>query len=73
MGSPEDEPKRFPYENQHERRIERSLLVATTETTVEQYRAFKADHVPDSSVRQRRPTAPSVGYHGTRRSATATG
>jgi formylglycine-generating enzyme required for sulfatase activity len=47
MGSPDDEPNRFHYENRHERRIERSLLVATTETTVRQYLAFKPDHKPD--------------------------
>ena len=35
------------YETQHERRIDRSLLVATTETTVEQYREFNRDHEPD--------------------------
>jgi eukaryotic-like serine/threonine-protein kinase len=47
MGSPEGEPKRHDYETPHQRRIERSLLVATTETTVKQYQMFKRDHVPD--------------------------
>jgi eukaryotic-like serine/threonine-protein kinase len=47
MGSPEDELNRYDYERQHERRIERSLLVATTETTVRQYLEFKHDHAPD--------------------------
>ena len=47
MGSPEREDRRDPYESQHERRIERSLLVATTETTVKQYLVFNPDHKPD--------------------------
>ena len=47
MGSPETEDKWLPREKQQERRIERSLLVATTETTVGQYQKFKRDHVPD--------------------------
>ena len=47
MGSPEGEPRRYPYETRHERRIDRSLLVATTETTVAQYGKFNRDHVPD--------------------------
>jgi serine/threonine protein kinase/formylglycine-generating enzyme required for sulfatase activity len=47
MGSPPDEPKRFEYETRHYRRIDRSLMVATTETTVEQFRAFKPDHQSD--------------------------
>jgi serine/threonine protein kinase/formylglycine-generating enzyme required for sulfatase activity len=47
MGSPDGELKRYVYETQHERRIERSLLVATTETTVKQYLKFKLDHEPD--------------------------
>ena len=48
MGSPTGELKRFVYEDQHERRIERSLLVATTETTVKQYLEFKHDHETDT-------------------------
>jgi eukaryotic-like serine/threonine-protein kinase len=47
MGSPEGEPKRYDYESQHERRIERSLLVATTETTVGQYLKFNDNHQTD--------------------------
>ena len=48
MGSPEDELKRFDdREKQHERRIDRSLLVATTETTVKQYQKFNPGYVPD--------------------------
>jgi formylglycine-generating enzyme required for sulfatase activity len=47
MGSPEAEDKRLPHESQHDCRIERSLLVATTETTVKQYQRFKRDHLPD--------------------------
>ncbi|MFO0958387.1 MAG: formylglycine-generating enzyme family protein [Isosphaeraceae bacterium] len=54
MGSPEGElpPKRWPYENLHGRRIDRSLLVAATETTITQYREFKADHPTDPRYRR---------------------
>ena len=72
MGSPESEPNRFDYETQHERRIERSLLVATTETTVEQYQEFKQDHEPDRRYSTESAVL-SEGFPGTRRSATATG
>jgi serine/threonine protein kinase/formylglycine-generating enzyme required for sulfatase activity len=47
MGSPADEPDRFDYENRHQRRIDRSIAVVSTEVTVRQYRVFKPDHSPD--------------------------
>jgi serine/threonine protein kinase/formylglycine-generating enzyme required for sulfatase activity len=47
MGSPGGEEKRYDREVLHVRRIDRSLLVATTETTVRQYHLFKYSHSPD--------------------------
>ena len=45
MGSPERRAGAIPLrETLHIRRIDRSLVVATTEATVKQYRAFKPDH-----------------------------
>jgi serine/threonine protein kinase/formylglycine-generating enzyme required for sulfatase activity len=46
MGSPANEPKHMPHETLHIRRIERSLLVATTETTEAQYRKFQDNRQP---------------------------
>jgi serine/threonine protein kinase/formylglycine-generating enzyme required for sulfatase activity len=60
MGSPEAEPGRYDYETQHFRRIDRSLLVATTETTVKQYLWFKPDHKPDERY-SREPDCPVGG------------
>ena len=58
MGSPDDERNRYGYETQHERQIERSLLVATTETTVKQYLEFKHDHKPDPRYCENRLGSP---------------
>jgi serine/threonine protein kinase/formylglycine-generating enzyme required for sulfatase activity len=60
MGSPEDEPGRFDYEKQHYRRIDRSVAVATTEVTVEQFRAFRRDYSPDPRY-GREPGCPAGG------------
>jgi formylglycine-generating enzyme required for sulfatase activity len=46
MGSPKSEQNHLDREAQHVRRIDRSLLVATTETTLRQYQWFKKDHKP---------------------------
>jgi eukaryotic-like serine/threonine-protein kinase len=46
MGSPAQEENHVDHEQRHFRRIERSLLVATTETTAEQYNAFAKDLKP---------------------------
>ena len=48
MGSPEDEPDRFPYENRHIRRIDRSIAVSTTEVTIKQMRGFMPEYYPDT-------------------------
>ncbi|RUL87842.1 bifunctional serine/threonine-protein kinase/formylglycine-generating enzyme family protein [Tautonia sociabilis] len=47
MGSPPDEPDRFPYENRHLREIVRPIAVADTEVTVAQYQAFDPSYQPD--------------------------
>jgi eukaryotic-like serine/threonine-protein kinase len=47
MGSPEHEEGRYEFERLHYRRIDRSLAVATTEVTLEQYKKFRRGHVPD--------------------------
>jgi formylglycine-generating enzyme required for sulfatase activity len=47
MGSPSTENGRFSYENQHVRRINRSLAVGTKEVTLEQYRRFDPGFVPE--------------------------
>jgi serine/threonine protein kinase/formylglycine-generating enzyme required for sulfatase activity len=60
MGSPSSEPNRRPHESQHFRRIERSLLVATTETTVKQYQEFNKNHKPDDQY-SREPDCPVGG------------
>ena len=65
MGSPEDELKRFDdRERQHERRIDRSLLVATTETTVEQYQKFNPGHVPDRHFCENGQCSPEIPAGG---------
>ncbi len=46
MGSPPEEQDHMEPERLHFRRIERSLLVATTETTAQQYEVFKKDLKP---------------------------
>ena len=58
MGSPEGEPGRAPIETPHHRRIARSIAVATTEVTVEQYRAFKPNYAPDRRY-PREPGSPA--------------
>jgi formylglycine-generating enzyme required for sulfatase activity len=40
MGSPIGEDRRFPFENQHLRRIDHSFAVSTKEVTIEQFRKF---------------------------------
>ncbi len=57
MGSPPSEDKRIERETPHVRRIERSLLVATTETTVKQFQAFRPEHKPDERY-SRHPDCP---------------
>ncbi len=47
MGSPTAEEGRFDYENQHVRRIDRSIAVATREVTIKQYREFDPTFVMD--------------------------
>jgi formylglycine-generating enzyme required for sulfatase activity len=46
MGSPDSEEERYDYENQHFRRINRSLAVATKEVTIKQFREFDPTFVP---------------------------
>jgi serine/threonine protein kinase/formylglycine-generating enzyme required for sulfatase activity len=60
MGSPTEEPDRFDYENRHFRKINRTLAVATTEVTVSQFQAFKAEYSPDSRY-TRSPDCPAGG------------
>jgi serine/threonine protein kinase/formylglycine-generating enzyme required for sulfatase activity len=60
MGSPEGESGRFAYETQHERRIERSILAATTETTLAQYRGFRKEHAQEERYGQREDSAVGV-------------
>ena len=60
MGSPEAEPERFPYETRHHRRIDRSLLVSTTEVTVAQFLSFRPDYSADARYVQD-PDCPAGG------------
>ena len=60
MGSPESEPERFAYETRHHRRIDRSLLVSTTEVTVAQFLGFRPDYTADSRY-VRTPECPGGG------------
>ena len=60
MGSPVSEPDRFSYEDRHRQRIDRSLAVATTEATVEQYQAWNPGYQPDSRY-TREPGCPAGG------------
>ena len=48
MGSPQHEDGRFPEEQLHFRRIDRSIAVATKEVTIEQFRAFDSLRGPDN-------------------------
>jgi formylglycine-generating enzyme required for sulfatase activity len=47
MGSPPDDPDRYRYEDLHYRRIDHSYALATTEVTVEQFRAFRPGYQPE--------------------------
>ena len=72
MGSPVSEPDRFSYEDRHRQRIDRSLAVATTEATVEQYQAWNPGYQPDSRY-TREPGCPAGGVSWFEPRDTATG
>ncbi len=58
MGSPEGETDRFERETRHYRLIKRTLAVATTEVTVEQFQQFKSEYVRNSRY-AREPGCPA--------------
>ncbi|QEH39283.1 Serine/threonine-protein kinase PknB (plasmid) [Aquisphaera giovannonii] len=60
MGSPASDPDRFDREERHLRRIDRTLAAATTEVTVEQYRAMEPGYQPDRRY-TREPGCPAAG------------
>jgi formylglycine-generating enzyme required for sulfatase activity len=58
MGSPEGETERFDRETRHYRLIKRTLAVATTEVTAEQFQRFKPEFKPDARY-AREPGCPA--------------
>jgi serine/threonine protein kinase/formylglycine-generating enzyme required for sulfatase activity len=58
MGSPPYEEGRFAYENQHIRRIDHSLAVATKEVTIAQFRVFRPEY-PTEHRYVREPSCPA--------------
>src|SRR5262249_59151996 len=53
MGSPPDEPNRFPAETPHRRVIPRRFAIAIKEVTVEQYREFVTENPGVDHARNR--------------------
>jgi formylglycine-generating enzyme required for sulfatase activity len=64
VGSPENESRRSQDEVQHYVRTGRALAIATTEVTVDQYRAFlKANDItPPDAIREARDGDTAAGY-----------